>query len=102
MPLFEPDRYPDRSGPEYWTRFSFPFWFTDLISALGSLSRTGWWPSDPRIERALAWLADRQRPSGLFDLRMVRAENKRLPEWLVLAICRVAKRFGFWIASTAP
>ncbi len=97
--LFEPDRYPDRSGPEYWTRFSFPFWFTDLISALDSLSRMGWRSSDPRVERALTWLADRQRPSGLFELRIVRTEDKRLPQWLALAICRVVKRFGLSIVS---
>jgi hypothetical protein len=97
--LFARDPYPDRAGPEYWTRFSFPFWFTDLVSALDSLSRMGWPSSDSAIEPALAWLAARQRPDGLFELRMVRAEDKHLPEWLALAICRVARRLGVAIDS---
>jgi hypothetical protein len=97
--LFARDPYPDRAGSEYWTRFSFPFWFTDLISALDSLSRMGWPSSDSAIERALAWLADRQRPDGLFELRMVRAEDKHLPEWLALSICRTATRLGVAIDS---
>jgi hypothetical protein len=97
--LFARDPYPDRAGSEYWTRFSFPFWFTDLISALDSLSRTGWPSSDSAIERAVAWLADRQRPDGLLELRMVRAEDKHLPEWLALSICRIARRFGVAIDS---
>ena len=97
--LFARDPYLDRAGPEYWTRLSFPFWFTDLVSALDSLSRMGWPSSDSAIEPALAWLAARQRPDGLFELRMVRAEDKHLPEWLALAICRVARRLGVAIDS---
>jgi squalene-hopene cyclase-like protein len=92
--LFRRDAYPDRSGPEYWTRFSFPFWFTDLISALDSLSRMRWTSSDPAIAHALAWLAERQRPDGTFELRMVRMEDKHLPEWLALAVCRVVRRLA--------
>lgn len=92
--LFEADVYPDRSDPEYWTAFSFPFWFTDLISALDSLSRVGWPADDGNVRRAMQWLASRQRPDGLFDLRMLRARDRHLPEWLALAICRVTQRFG--------
>lgn len=93
--LFEADRYPDRKGPEYWMRFSYPFWFTDLISALDSLSRIGCSTDDPPIGRAVGWLAERQRPDGLFDLRMVRTKDKDLAGWLALAVCRVTRRLGF-------
>jgi hypothetical protein len=37
--LFAANTYPDRLAPSYWTMFSYPFWFTDLLSALPKLSR---------------------------------------------------------------
>ncbi len=91
--LFAADQYPDRAGPEYWTRFSYTFWFTDLISPLDSLSRIGHPKDDPAVARALRWLADRQRPEGMFELRALRTKDKDTPQWLGLAICRVARRF---------
>ncbi len=91
--FFQADAYPDRGTSAFWTGFSFPFWFTDLISALDSLSRVGWPADDPNVERALQWLAERQRPDRLFDLRLLRDRDKHLPEWLALAVCRVLKRF---------
>ena len=51
--LFKKDHYPDRAAPDYWLRFSFPFWFTDLISALDSLSLLGFTKTEPRIYEAL-------------------------------------------------
>ncbi len=92
------DAYPDRQGPEYWTRFSFPFWFTDPISALDSLGRIGHPASDPQVVRSFRWLADRQRTDGLFDLQMVRTRDKDLPQWLAWAICRAARRFNVPLA----
>jgi hypothetical protein len=91
--MFMADSYPDRAGPEYWTRFSYPFWFTDLISALDSLSGIGYPLDDPGVVRALGWLVDRQRPDGLFDVQMLRTKDKDLRLWIALAICRVARRF---------
>jgi len=51
--LFAADTYPDRRAPGYWTTFSYPFWFTDLLSALDSLSRLGFSSADGRIQQAL-------------------------------------------------
>ena len=50
--LFKKDNYPDRAGQEYWLRFTFPFWFTDLISALDTLSLLGFSKQEPEIEKA--------------------------------------------------
>lgn len=36
--FFKKDAYPDRGTVDFWTRFSFPFWFTDVLSSLDSLS----------------------------------------------------------------
>ena len=92
--LFKADTYADRKGSEYWFRFTYPFQFTDLLTALDSLSKLGFPASDPAIARAIGWFRERQRPDGSFELRMVRGIGDReLPRWLGLALCRALLRF---------
>ncbi len=92
--FFKSDKYADRRTPEYWFKFSFPFWFTDLLSALDSLSMLGFSRNNANIEQALQWFIDNQRENGEWNLKMVRGGNwsdQKL--WLSLGICRVFKRF---------
>lgn len=92
--LFKKDNYPDRGGVEYWTRFSFPFWFTDLISAMDSLSLLGYSKQEPQIDRVLQWFIKNQQKDGLWDLKILKGQNKGIIRyWLSLAICRIFKRF---------
>jgi hypothetical protein len=91
--FFSKDNYPDRGSPDYWLKFAFPFWFTDLLSALDSLYRLGFSRERPGITRALAWFEENQQPDGLWDLKMLKTGDKELRIWLALAICRVFKRF---------
>ncbi len=92
--LFKKDNYPDRAAPDYWLRFSFPFWFTDLISALDSLSRLGFSREEPQIDKALKWFARNQQKNGLWELKILKGQNKDVLQlWLALAICRIFKRF---------
>lgn len=92
--FFKPDKYPDRGAPSFWTRFTYPFWFTDLISALDSLSLLGFSKDDAQIQTALEWLWDRQQEDGLWRLTFLKGKSIRdLPLWLSLAICRIFKRF---------
>ncbi len=92
--LFKKDNYPDRAGVEYWLRFSFPFWFTDLISALDSLSLLGFSKQEPQIEDALKWFEANQQKTGLWELKILKGKSKdALQLWLALATCRIFKRF---------
>ncbi len=92
--LFKPDYYPDRRAPSFWTGFSFPFWFTDLLSALDSLSRIGLDRNHLQVARALEWFASRQQKTGLWHLRLrIMAREKEPDSWITLAICGVFKRF---------
>lgn len=92
--LFKKDSYADRAGQEYWLRFTFPFWFTDLISALDTLSLLGFSNQEPEIKKALHWFVTHQRKNGMWDLRITKGQNKDLTQaWLCLAICRAFKRF---------
>jgi len=91
--FFKKDVYPDRNTPQYWERVSFPFWFTDIVSALDSLSLIGLTRENPDIDNALNWLKRRQRDDGLFELKLLRGKDKDLKFWVCLAICRLFKRF---------
>lgn len=91
--FFLRDNYTDRGSPAFWLKFAFPFWYTDLLSALDSLSRLGFSRDLPGIALALAWFEENQRPDGLWDLKMLKSGDKELHIWLALAICRVLKRF---------
>lgn len=93
--LFKRDRYADRQGPEYWTKFTYPFQFTDLLTSLDSLGKIGLSKRDPDVARALGWFRQRQEPDGSFALTMCRGiSDKRLPFWLGLALCRALLRFA--------
>jgi hypothetical protein len=91
--FFKKDVYPDRNTPEYWERVSFPFWFTDIVSALDSLSVMGFTRNSSHIDNALNWLKNRQKDNGLFELKIVRGKDKDSRFWICLAICRLFKRF---------
>jgi hypothetical protein len=92
--FFQADKYPDRKGKKYWERVSYPFWFTDIISALDSLSFLGFNTENPHIQDGLDFLIRKQDMNGLFDLKVVRGSDKDLKYWICLAICRLFKRYG--------
>jgi len=89
--LLKRDRYPDRADVSYWTKFTFPFWFTDLLSALDSLSLLGSTAQHPQIKKGLDWLVSRQQPNGLWDVSRLKLSSDT-PS-ISLAICRVFRRF---------
>ncbi len=92
--LLKKDNYPDRGKPEYWTGVSFPFWFTDLVSALDSLSRIGMSRKRPDVGRALEWIKDNQNADGSFAFKLLKTKDKELGKWVTLATCRALKRFA--------
>jgi hypothetical protein len=90
--FFEPDKYVDRHDKSYWEKTSFPFWFTDAISALDSLSLIGFTQGNKQVRKVLDWLRSRQHENGLFDINLLKAKDKDTIYWSCLAICRVFKR----------
>jgi hypothetical protein len=85
--------YSGRHTPEFWTRFSHPFWFTDLLTSLDSLSRMGVDPDEPNIARGLDWFRKSQLPTGLWQPKLLRTGDKDVDLWVDLSICRVFKNF---------
>ncbi len=92
--FFKKDSYPDRGTADFWTKFSFPFWFTDILSSLDSLSLLGFKMQDPQIKAAIDWLINAQMEDGLWNVHLVRGKDKDLKFWIALTICRVLKRFS--------
>jgi hypothetical protein len=91
--LYKRDFYGDRCDPMYWERVSFPFWFTDIVSALDSLSHLRLEADSPAISFALARLRKLQRADGTFGLRLQKGKDRDLPRWICLAVCRSLKRW---------
>ena len=91
--FFKSDKYPDLKAVDYWFRVSFPFWFTDIVSSLDTLSNLGFTSSHPQIKLALNALRERQFENGLWDLKLLKTKDKDLPLWIALAICRIFKNF---------
>jgi len=91
--FFKRDRYPDRGTPQYWTRFTYPFWFTDLLSSLDSLSFFGFNLYNSQIRTAVRWFVKKQQKNGLWNLSLLKnGKNKDINTWVCLAICRAIKR----------
>ncbi len=91
--FFMRDAYPDRQSVDFWLKFSYPFWFTDLLSSLDSLSQLGFSADNPQVARALEWFIERQGENGVWKLTFLRDKDEDLCLWISLAICRVLKRF---------
>jgi len=90
--LFGRDAYPGRDAPSFWYGFGFPFWFTDLLSALDSLTQVGADLRHPKVADAYAWFAGRQSAEGTWRLHATRGSDPDTPLWISLAICRVFRR----------
>jgi len=91
--FFRRDAYVDRGSPDYWERVTFPFWFTDIVSALDSLSLVNPALKKREVTHALSWLRGRQSKSGLFELRLLKTGDPMLKYWESLAVCRVLGRY---------
>ena len=90
--LFKRDYYPDRNSIEHWTRFTFPFWYTDLIAILDPVSRLGFKPDHPRVFEGLEWFINRQEKDGTWNLRLTKGDMLEQPFWMMLNICSLFKR----------
>ena len=92
--FFLADKYNDRQAPAYWLKFQYPFWWTNLLTGLDTLSRMGFRADDADARRGLDWFAANQGPDGLWEHGYgagKRAQAAKL--WVALAVCRVLCNF---------
>jgi hypothetical protein len=97
--FFKRDKYPDRVSASCWTKFSYPFWWADILSSLDSLSLLGFRREDSDVEKALGWFARNQEASGLWRASYGNPKDENVELWVALAVCRVLKRFHFGRSS---
>lgn len=91
--IFKPDKYPDRRQPEYWGKLSYPFWFTDALSALDVLGKLGFGLEEGRMKRAFDWVINQQDDQGFWRSDFRRRNVEKDP-WLTYAALRVIKFFA--------
>lgn len=92
--FFVKDVYPDKNRVDDWTRFSFPFWQTDIVSSLSSIGLIEPSLRDDKLQQAKRWLIERQEPSGLFAGHLLKDRYHDLQLWYSFAICRALSRFS--------
>ena len=91
--FFKRDKYNDRQDKQYLGKVSYPFWFTDIVSSPDSLYFLGFKKEKPQIRKALDGLVDKQLPDGTFNLKLLRDRDKDIKYWIILAVCRIFKRY---------
>jgi hypothetical protein len=92
--FFKADKYNDRKGPEYWTKFQYPFWWPNILTDLDSMSLMGWASDDADVHRGLDWFMFHQEEQGLWATGYGKGKKAHeVKMWVGLAVCRVFKRF---------
>jgi hypothetical protein len=93
--VFHADPYPDRSDAGYWTKLSFPFRWTDVVSALDAIALVGLGTENPHVSQALTWLVRHQRPDGLWQSGYGKTKDPLVHHWVTFAVARLFGRlFG--------
>lgn len=97
--MFKPDKYNDRRSQAYWTKFQYPFWWPNILTALDTFSSMGFGRDDPQIQGALQWFVENQRDDGLWNTEyenkkgIIKPREQDTQLWVGLAICRVMKSY---------
>ena len=92
--FFLSDKYTFRKDASYWKKYSFPFWWTDLISILDSLSLMKFPRDNHGIARALTYFKSEQLANGMWNLYILKGKSlQNLQVWLNVVLYRLIKRF---------
>ena len=91
--FFKKDNYPDHNSPDYWGKLAYPFWWTDIVSSLDSLSKLKFIVEDYNIKVGIDYLINNQRPDGTWKVYYGLPKDDENDLWITLAVCRIFKRF---------
>jgi len=90
--VFTRDRYSDRIGAEYWTKFTFPYHWTDILSTVDTLTLLGI-DDHPKIKEIINWFEDYRQENGIYEVNvMAGAKYKDIKYWITLQYSYVLKR----------
>jgi hypothetical protein len=90
--VFTRDKYPDRRGVEYWTKFTYPYHWTDLLSTIDTLTNLGI-KKHPKIDEIKNWFEKHKQENGIYEVNvMAGAKYKDCKYWITLQYLRVLNR----------
>ena len=90
--VFTRDKYSDRRGVEYWTKFTFPYHWTDILSTIDTLSLLEIY-SHRKINEINYWFEKHKRANGIYEVSvMAGAKYKNIKYWITLQYLTVLKR----------
>lgn len=84
--------FEDRTFPSDWEKICYPFWNTDILGSLDSLSKVGFGADNGIIQQGLEWLLKRQNSQGFWECGNKKATLEE-HLWVTLSVLRVLKRF---------
>ena len=80
--VFTRDKYSDRMGVEYWTKFTYPYHWTDILSTIDTLTLLGI-KNHPKISEIQLWFEKRKQKNGLYEVSvMAGAKYKDVKQWI--------------------
>ncbi len=90
--VFTRDKYTDRMGVEYWTKFTYPYHWTDILSTLDTLTLLGI-KNHPKINEILNWFEKHKQKNGIYEVSvMAGAKYKDVKYWITLQYLSVLKK----------
>lgn len=82
--VFTRDKYADRSGVEYWTKFTFPYHWTDILSTIDTLTLLGIF-DHPKISEIMRWFEKHRKDDGTYEVNvMAGVKYKGVKYWITL------------------
>ncbi len=92
--VFTRDKYSDRIGAEYWTKFTFPYHWTDLLSTIDTLTLLGI-NNHPKINEIKQWFEKHKQENGIYEVSvMAGTKYKDAKYWITLQYLTVLKRMS--------
>ena len=91
--VFTRDKYPDRNGVEYWTKFTYPYHWTDILSTIDTLTLLGI-KNHPKINEIKKWFERHKQENGTYKVSvMAGAKYKEVNHWITFQYLNVLKRY---------
>jgi predicted small secreted protein len=91
--VFTRDKYSDRRGVEYWTKFTYPYHWTDILSTIDTLTQLDI-THHPKINEIKQWFKKQQHADGTYNVKvMAGAKYKDIKYWITLQYLKVLRRF---------
>lgn len=91
--VFTRDKYSDRGDVEYWTKFTYPYHWTDILSTIDTLTLLGI-KEHPKIDEIKQWFDKHKQKNGIYDVNiMAGAKYQDIKYWITIQYLRVLSRF---------